>query len=288
MTHTEHAYAKINLTLDVTAKRPDGYHELLTLMQTVSLCDTLTVTRTDGGYTLDTGGVLDAGERNLITRAARAYFKETNDSFGVFVTLTKRIPMQAGLGGGSADAAAMLRALNALDGDRFTARELCRIGATVGADVPFCVVGGACTCSGIGDVVEPVSGKLNAYAVIAMRGEGVSTPVAFAALDAHCGDFSACRATASARSDGICRALREGGIEALVPLLYNRFESVIEPLRPDVAALKGALVSHGALHAQMSGSGPAVFGLFESAKGAQAAAAHLTAQGAQAFACEFV
>lgn len=288
MTHTEKAYAKINLTLDVTAKRADGYHELRTLMQTVSLCDTLTVTRTEGGYTLDTGGVLDAGESNLVTRAMRCYFEASQKPFGVAVRLEKNIPMQAGLGGGSADAAAMLRALNALDGNRFPTDELCRMAARIGADVPFCVVGGTCLCSGIGEVIEPLTGDFHAYVVVAMRGEGVSTPAAFAALDARYGGFGACREEATANESALRFAMRVGELSGLVPLLYNRFESVIEPIRPDVAALKQSLLASGALHAQMSGSGPAVFGLFATEREAMRAQDALRELGATAFACETV
>lgn len=288
MTHTEKAYAKINLTLDVTAKRADGYHALRTLMQTVSLCDTLTVTRTEGGYTLDTGGVLDVGESNLVTRAMRCYFEASQKPFGVAVRLEKNIPMQAGLGGGSADAAAMLRALNALDGNRFPTDELCRMAARIGADVPFCVVGGTCLCSGIGEVIEPLTGDFHAYVVVAMRGEGVSTPAAFAALDARYGNFAVCRGEAIRNESELRCAMREGGQTALVPLLYNRFESVIEPIRPDVAALKRSLLTSGALHAQMSGSGPAVFGLFATEREAMRAQDALRELGATAFACETV
>ncbi len=288
MTHTEHAHAKINLSLDVTAKRPDGYHELLSVMQTVSLCDTLTVTRVEKGYTLDTGGVLDAGESNLVTRAVKGYFAASQEPFGVAVKLEKRIPMQAGLGGGSADAAATLRALNALDGNRFTTHELCRIACAIGADVPFCVVGGTQICRGIGEQMEAVALNVRAYVVIAMRGEGVSTPEAFAALDARYDDFREICDAAKVRLAAIRHAMREGTLSTLAPLLYDRFEDVIEPMRPDVAALKRELVEKGALHAQMSGSGPAVFGLFEREEDAQRAAAYLTARGATAFACEMI
>ena len=288
MTHTEHAYAKLNMTLDVVGKREDGYHELLSVMQTVSLCDTLTVTRTNGGYSLDTSGALSADERNLVTRAAKAYFAASGAPFGVAVTLTKRIPMQAGLGGGSADAAAMLRALNALDGARFTPETLCRIGATIGADVPFCVLGGTQLCTGIGEQMERVEGRINAYVVLAMRGEGVSTPEAFAALDARYGAFEGAKQRAEERQEALLAVMREGTLSALVPLLYNCFEEVIAPLRPDVARLRQQLLACGACHAQMSGSGPAVFGLFETERDAKRAAACLQEQGAVAFTCQTV
>ncbi len=286
MTHTERAYAKINLSLDVTAKRADGYHELLSVMQTVSLCDTLTFTRSEGGFTLTTDCEMETGESNLVTAAARAYFAASGAPFGVSVYLEKRIPMKAGLGGGSADAAATLRALNALDGNRFTILELCRIGASVGADVPFCVVGGTRVCRGIGERLDAPDGNVRAHVVVAMRGEGVSTPLAFAALDARYGDFGEVRDDALARLARICTAIRKGTLTDLAPLLYNRFEDVVSAMRPDVAVLIETLTERGAHHAQMSGSGPAVFGLFENERDAQAAQAALSSLGATAFACE--
>ncbi|MBR6727254.1 MAG: 4-(cytidine 5'-diphospho)-2-C-methyl-D-erythritol kinase, partial [Clostridia bacterium] len=127
---TVKAYAKVNLYLEVTGRRENGYHDLVTVMQSITLHDTLTVMRVAGeGILLDTGGALPADDSNLVCRAARAYFAKSGKPFGVAVKLDKRIPMQAGMGGGSADAAAMLRALNTLDGDRFTDAALCEIAA---------------------------------------------------------------------------------------------------------------------------------------------------------------
>ncbi len=286
MTVIEQAYAKINLCLDIVGCRPDGYHELLTVMQTLSLCDTLRLTREGREVVLVTDGSLPTDERNLVCRAASAYFAASGDPFGVRVELEKRIPVQAGLGGGSADAAAMLRALNVLDGNRFSTEQLCAIGATVGADVPFCVKGGTQMCEGIGERMTAVHTRLAAHAVVAMKGEGVSTPRAFAALDARYGDFAALAATARERTDALVRAMQSGELHALAPLAYNRFEEVIEAERPAVRDLKRALLECGAVLASMSGSGPAVFGLFDSKKAAEAAALSLGEQGTQAFACE--
>ena len=287
MTVTERAYAKINLSLDVTGRRADGYHELVSVMQSISLCDTLTVSREGEGVVLDTGGALSADESNLVCRAANAYFA-ASARFGVKITLEKRIPMCAGLGGGSADAAATLRALNRLDGDRFDGEELAASGAGVGADVPFCVLGGTRLCRGIGERMERVENALSAHAVIALAGEGVSTPRAFAALDAEYGDFSFAAREAEQRLPAILEALRFGDLDALSPLLYNRFEPVIERERGAVFSLREALLTAGATVARMSGSGPAVFGLFESAETAERAARALSRENVTALACQLI
>lgn len=284
MTVTEKANAKINLMLDVVGRRPDGYHDLVTVMQGISLSDTLHATRHAGeGVTLSAGAALPVDESNLVVRAANAYFKASGAPFGVSFVLKKKIPMQAGLGGGSADAAAALRALNTLDGDRFTKDRLCEIAATVGADVPFCVVGGTRECRGIGERMTPVASTLNCYAVVAMDGEGISTPRAFADLDEKYGDFATCSTAAEQGLSALKKALAAGDPAAVAPLLYNRFEEVIAAKRPAVAALKAALLRHGALVAQMSGSGPAVFALFESEQKAEAAGVALCTAGVRAF-----
>lgn len=284
--HTEYAFAKINLSLDVTGRRADGYHELVSVMQTLSLCDTLTFTRAADGISLKTNGSLACDRSNLVVRAAEAYFAATGEPFGVAITLEKRIPMQAGLGGGSADAAATLRALNAMDGERFSRAQLCEIAATIGADVPFCIMGGTQICRGVGERMTAAESRLRAFVVVAMRGEGVSTPVAFGALDAKYGDFAGMAACAEQRFCDIARAIAQGDLAALGVLAYNRFEDVINEMRPDVGVLKRTLLREGAALSLMSGSGPAVFGLFESEAQALTARDALLAVDATVFACE--
>lgn len=287
MTVSQKAYAKINLTLDVVGKRADGYHDLVSVMQRISLHDTLHASRVEGeGIHLSTDSTLPTDEGNLIVRAAKAYFAASGAPFGVAFSLEKRIPMQAGLGGGSADAAATLHALNCLDGMRFSTERLCEIGAAVGADVPFCVAGGTQLCRGIGERMQPVESRLRAHLAVAMAGEGVSTPRAFADLDALYGDFAIPAGEAEERTARLAVSLERGDLLATSFLLYNCFEEVICPVRPAVGQIKQALLANGALAACMSGSGPAVFGLFESKKAAEAAAEALAQGGVTAFACE--
>ena len=287
MTVTVAANAKINLHLDVIGKRESGYHDVVSVMQSVSLCDTLTVTRETGtGISLDTGGALPADDSNLIVRAAKCYFAASGTPFGVNVILEKRIPMAAGMGGGSADAAAMLKALNELDGNRYTVQELAGMGAAIGADVPFCVQGGTCLCEGVGEILTPVLNNISATVVVAMGGEGVSTPTAFGALDRLFDGYKNFDGAVSPKS--LIRALEAGNVGDAAAALFNRFEAVIEPLRPAVARIKRTMLQSGALAAQMSGSGPSVFGIFEDEQSASCAVEALQNEGVRAFVCKMI
>jgi len=275
------ANAKINLYLDVIGRRKDGYHEIESVMQTLSLADTVSATCTGEGITLDTGGVLPADDSNLVVRAARAYFAATKQSFGVHLQLHKVIPMAAGLGGGSADAAATLKALNMLDRDRFTPSELAAIGATVGADVPFLVLGGTALCRGIGDEITPLINRVKASVVVAVDGEGVSTPWAFAELDKRYNGFADFRSERT--PSPLIAALEKGDFSSTVSALFNRFEAIVEPQRPAVSELKRELYRYGANAVQMSGSGPAVFGIFADEAAAQRATDYLKNCGVRAY-----
>ncbi|MBE6595404.1 MAG: 4-(cytidine 5'-diphospho)-2-C-methyl-D-erythritol kinase [Ruminococcaceae bacterium] len=281
------AYAKINLYLEVVGKRPDGYHDLVTVMQSISLADELTLERQQAeGISLTIDGDFPTNENNLVVRAANAYFAASGTPFGVNIHLKKQIPVSAGLGGGSADAAATLQGLNTLNGGYFDQQALLRIAAGIGADVPFCLVGGTKLCRGIGEQMTPAPSTLSLTLVVAKSGEGVSTPAAFAALDRAFDDFR--NFDRDTVPEALLAGLANGDISRTVSGLFNRFESVIEPARPSVTALKRELLARGALAAQMSGSGPAVFGIFADAAAAKAAAEALRKMGNPAFACQTV
>ncbi|MBE6629425.1 MAG: 4-(cytidine 5'-diphospho)-2-C-methyl-D-erythritol kinase [Ruminococcaceae bacterium] len=284
----EAAYAKINLSLDVVGRRADGYHELVSVMQTVTLCDDLTFEKMKGEEILLSADLAQiAHADNLIVRAAKAYFAAARAQFGVKITLHKRIPMQAGLGGGSADAAATLRALNRLDGDRFSPEELCRIAVQIGADVPFCVMGGTRLCRGIGERMQETENRLSCSVVLVMADEGISTPEAFRALDEIYGDFSALTPAAQLRADRLTDALEKGALDGAAEEIYNRFEEVILPVRPHAAQMKQRLLAAGARVACMSGSGPALFALFEKEQEAKAIVSDLQKEGKTAYVCRF-
>ena len=286
LTVTVPANAKINLYLDVVGRRENGYHEIESVMQTLSLSDTLTATREGADVVLDTGGVLPADGSNLVVRAAEAYFAASGVRFGVHFHLQKRIPMAAGMGGGSADAAAALKALNRLDSERFSVAELAEIGAAVGADVPFLVYGGTALCRGIGEEITPLGGRLSATVVVAVDGEGVSTPWAFSLLDEHYHHFADFKTEHTPRP--LIEALEKGDFSATVSALFNRFEAVVEPQRPAVTELKRELLRYGADAVQMSGSGPTVFGIFANEAAAQRATDYLKNCGVRAYCCQMV
>ncbi len=282
---TAQACAKINLFLDITARRPDGYHSLNSVMQQISLADTLTVTLggRGEGITLTTDhGALECDEHNLIWRAARAFFAALSESRDVTVHLTKRIPMQAGLGGGSADCAAALRALNTLCGSPFSVTELCTMGAALGADVPFCVLGGTARAEGIGEVLTPLAPMPDCAIVIAIGRETMPTPAAFRALDGMYDNFTA-RPPKQAAYDSLIANLAD--LPALASGMYNIFEDAVFPSLPALPARLDILAAHGALGARMSGSGAAVFGLFDDFTAAERAADALRQRGADAWFC---
>lgn len=288
MTCVQKAFAKINLSLDVVGRRADGYHELVSVMQTISLCDTLRFEKKAGnGISFSANCDLPSNENNLIFRAAEAYFAAANTRFGLHVELDKKIPMKAGLGGGSADAAATLRALNELNGDLFSTDQLCEIGARIGADVPFCVLGGTRLCRGIGEKMQEIPNALRPFVVVVMGTEGISTPQAFADIDRKCGVFKGASEAAQEKHKAIADCLKNGKTHTVSGVIYNLFEEVVLPIRPRVAEIKRVLQDAGAFAAQMSGSGPAVFGLFEKEAQAQKAKALLQAQNMQAFVCVF-
>ena len=269
------AYAKINLFLSVREHRGDGFHELDTVFQSISLCDTLTLSRTGEGisFVCDAPS-LPSGEGNLAYRAAQAFFCAYGQSFGVKIELKKRIPAQAGLGGGSSDAAAVLLGLNDLCDAPFSRKQLAALGATLGADVPFCVLGGAQHARGFGQELTPCASLPNCTILCVMGKEGISTKEAFAALDR---DGLATEPSA----DGMLDALTRGDYRAICAQLYNSFERVT----PAAPALVERLCALGANGARLSGSGAAVFALFSDTTTAQAAKTILCADGYRVDVC---
>ena len=272
-TITETAYAKINLTLGVRAKRPDGYHELDSLMQTVSLADTVTVSPAREIKVLSSGMVLPYN--NTLRKAAALY--ESFTGRGADIRVVKRIPAEAGLGGGSADAAAVLRALDRIYGetDRATLDE---IAVRVGADVPFCMQGGLCRAEGIGEILTPLKG-MTLDIVIAKPDRGVSTGALFRALTLP----REMPDTAAAM-----KAVQQNDIEALGALLVNALEAPAVALVPEIGHLIERLKALGAAGARMTGSGSAVFGLFRSKEEAERAAETIRSENFFAEACEAV
>lgn len=289
MTRTEKANAKINLYLDVVSKRPNGYHNIVSMMQTVSLCDLVTVAFCPAEQTtisLSAVGNDDmpTDRRNLAWRAAELFLTETAQCGEVTISIEKQIPMAAGLAGGSADAAAVFRGLNALCGNPLSTEALCTLGSRLGADIPFCILGGTALVTGIGEGLEPIASVGDLPIVVACRGEGVSTVWAYGKLDEAYGDFSNLKESTDA-PERLAALLADGDVERAKALLFNLFEEVVPTVQPYVNSLKQTMTEQGAIASMMSGSGPSVFGIFSSNADAERACEVLKKQGASAFVC---
>ena len=251
----EKAYAKLNLTLGVLYKRMDGYHALDTLMQTVSLFDRIAVAPSKTVEVHVTGA--DLPFENTMYRAARLY--QARSGKGCLVTCEKRLPAESGMGGGSADAAAVLRGLQRLH-RMLTDRELREIALTVGADVPFCLQGGLCRCEGVGEILTPVIGPKLWFGVVKPP-RGVSTKALFQSLSLPRKRVETVRCLAK---------LGRGDLPGAAACMENALEEPAVELVPEIGEIKAALRQRGALAACMTGSGSAVFGLFETEEGARA------------------
>ncbi len=276
------AYAKINLFLDMVSKRPDGYHNILSIMQSVSLYDDVTVE-----YSKDEckkievvcgSAAVPCDMNNLAYKAAEKY-----PCVGIIrINIDKRIPVSAGLAGGSADAAATLIALNKIFGDAFSKEELKSIGASIGADVPFCIECGTYLTEGIGEKMSEFVKMPDYPIVIAKKGDGMSTPAAYRKLDLIYNDFRGYNPKTE-RLDVLKNA--ELPIESYCSGIYNIFEEAVEPERPCVTEIKSVMTECGAINATMSGSGTSVFGIFKSEDDARKAICALQKSGADANLC---
>lgn len=260
------AHAKLNLTLDVLGRREDGYHDLKMIMQSVTLSDTLTLEPRPGEeICVDTTlPFLPGGEKNLAGKAAVYFYRALGrPAAGVEISIQKRIPVCAGMAGGSSDAAAVLRALNQMEGTPFTPEELARIGEQVGSDVPYCVVGGTALAEGRGELLTPLPPLPQCWIVVCKPDFPVSTPELFARIDSV-------RLRCRPDTEGALAALAAGDLPGVARRMYNVFEDVLpERQRARVAQIKHILIQNGALGANMSGTGPTAFGLFEEPEPAQ-------------------
>ena len=275
---TESACAKINLTLDITGRRKDGYHTLRSVLQSVSLCDRVFLFPAENGTVTVECSAADVpcGAENTVLQAAEAFFRRSGTRGGARFKIEKRIPRRAGLGGGSADAAAALRLLNRFFGTRLSAHALREIGLEAGADVPFCVEGGAALAEGVGELLRPLPGLAPCTFVICKPAPGVSTGEAYAAFD-RSGRFG------DVFTGAMLQALRSGELSAVAPRLGNVFESVCAV--PEVRGIRDRLLACGALGACMTGSGSAVFGLFDSESRASRCAGAMRAEYPDCFLC---
>ncbi len=251
------AYAKLNLTLDILGKRDDGYHEMKMVMQTISLHDDVTVTLTDKGITCRIAGAeLPCDERNLAVKAANAFCEAMDYRGGIDIALIKRIPSEAGMAGGSADAAAVLRALRDLVSPALTDERLEQISARIGSDVPFCICGGTQLAEGRGEKLTVLNPAPECFVAVCKPDFPISTPALFARVD---GVMLSDRPD----TDAMLSAIARGDCGALCENVSNVFEQALpDAQRERIEEIKRALVENGAACAAMTGSGSAVFGLF--------------------------
>ena len=256
-TFRREAPAKINLALDILGKRPDGYHALCSVMQTVSLCDTVELAEGGEGFTLSMAGFTPPeGRKTLEQRAAEAFFARLGRAMPpLTVAITKRTPAYAGLGGGSADVAALLRILRDRYAPKMEDVALEAIGAEVGSDMPFCLRGGTALAEGRGEILTDLPPLPDCWIVLCKPPFPIPTPMLFARADSvairHRPDIP-----------GMRKALENGDLEGVAGRLGNVFEEVLPPECGAVFAIRDALLAAGALGAGMSGSGPTVFGIF--------------------------
>ncbi len=262
------AYAKLNLTLDVLRRREDGYHDLRMIMQSVALCDTVTLeTGAEADLTVSTNlSFLPSDAQNLAAAAALRFREATGINWdGLAIKVLKRIPVCAGMGGGSSDAAAVLRALNKLTGAGLPTERLAQLGGSVGSDVPYCVMGGTVLAEGRGEILSPLSPLPDCSVVICKPRFLISTPELFSRI--NCAKIR-CRPDTA----GMIQALKAHKLGGVARRMFNVFEEVLPPrFAAEVGEIKQTLIQCGALGAAMSGTGPTVFGLFAEPGAAEAA-----------------
>lgn len=281
MTHTEPAFAKLNLTLDILGKREDGYHDMRMVMQSIDLHDVVTITpREKAGLTLTTDlPFLPKGDGNIASKAAARFFQSTGlPAPGLSIDIRKSIPVCAGMAGGSSDGAAVLRTLRRLCAPDMPQGELEEIGALVGSDVPYCVRGGTALAEGRGERLTDLPPLPPCFLVVCKPACSVSTPELFGLVRTK-------RLRCHPDTAGLLSALEHGDLEAASHRFYNVFEDVLPRRYSQVFEIKGALLERGAMAASMTGSGPSVFGLFRDEEPARQATEALESSCQAVFLC---
>ena len=270
----EYAYAKLNLTLDVTAKRDDGYHDMLMVMQTVSITDSVVLEQTGekGIHAACNFRYIPTDERNLAVRAAGAFLDTIGEEKnGILIRMDKTIPVGAGMAGGSADAAAVLRGMNRLYGSRMNRRDLEKLGEQIGSDVAFCIAGGTSLARGRGEVLEDLTPMPDCAIVVCKPGFSISTPELFRKLDQI-------GLRTHPDTTGMLSALESGNLKEISMCMFNVFEEVEDRRMRSESEIKHVLLDYGALGAVMTGTGSAVFGVFSDETAAETCAAHLRSE----------
>lgn len=259
------AYAKINLGLDVIGRLENGYHVVKMVMQTVGIYDVLTLKKIPSGIVVTTdNGELPTDDNNLIYKAARLMREAYGITEGVSIHLEKNIPIAAGMAGGSTDAAGTFLGMNQLFEIGATIQELQELGVKVGADVPYCIMGGTALAEGIGEILSPLPAPPQCHLVVAKPDINVSTKYVYEHLDAE-------GVETHPDIDGMIEALEEGDLQGIVSRLGNVLETVTVKKHTIINTIKQCMMENGAWGSLMSGSGPTVFGIFTDEQKAQEA-----------------
>lgn len=257
------AYAKINLSLDVIGKRKDGYHLLRMIMQSINIHDEITIEEIDNGIIIDSDKpYIPKDERNLAYKAAEIFINKYGIKKGVKIFINKNIPVAAGMAGGSADAAAVLKAMVEMFRVDTSQSELMELGLKIGADIPFCIKGGTALCEGIGEVITPLEPFKNHVIVIVKPNFGLSTKEVYKSLDIN-------KIHRHPKTDEIIQAIEKNDVHFVSDNLRNVLENVSFRKHNVLRSIKSKIVSMGALGSLMSGSGPTIFGIFDDEKKAQ-------------------
>lgn len=251
------SFAKINLTLDVLGRRENGYHDVKMIMQTVELFDLLIIDKTKRDISVSTNlKYLPDGFKNIAYKAAAEFFKYTGVGGGIKIRIKKNIPVAAGLAGGSGNAACVLCAMDALCNTNLTDKELCKIAAKLGADVPYCMMGGTYLAEGVGDILTPIAPMPKVNVLLVKPPINVSTAMIYDEIDNA-------KILKRPNTDAAVSALERKDVYGLSENMCNVMESVTEKMHPVIGTIKNKMSEYGALNAIMSGSGPTVFGLFD-------------------------
>ena len=279
------SYAKINLGLDVLGTLPNGYHELRMIMQTISLSDNLSFEkRKDNRIILKTNlPFLPVNEKNIVYQAVKLFMETMHISSGIYCTISKHIPVAAGMAGGSGNAAAALKAMDSLFGTKLTPNELASLGVKLGADVPYCLLGNTALAEGIGDILTPLPSPPKAKVLIVKPMVSVSTKEVYTNLKLD-------ENTIHPDIDACIKAIKDSSLKDLCAGLGNVLEDVTIKLHPCIAEIKSKMLDLGADGSLMSGSGPSVFGLYSDEDKAVAAYNYFKATneyGRNTFLCDF-
>ncbi len=263
------AKAKINLTLDVIGKMDNGYHDLRMVMQTINLHDTIQVTKTKTPKIQINTNIkwLPTDERNVAHKATALFCEKMNIDDGVYIDILKRIPVSAGLAGGSSDAAAVLVGLNKLFGTNLSKKQLMELGVQIGADVPFCILRGTVLAEGIGDILTTLNPLPYSYVLLVKPNINVSTAQIYQTL-------SIPNIKKHPKTDDVVNAINNGNTSFVFKNMYNVLQEVTETLHPQIKNIQNDMMELGAISSMMSGSGPTVFGVFETRQQCLEAAIH--------------